>query len=207
MPRVFPTEITAENVATLLAGLRGSTPQIAETAHLDFHTPNGYTVEVTLLDGWQHPQGRRVIEEAVTLLPRFQAQVVEMLARHGRNDGSDDHELGYVEINEEQVYLFYCAQNYNSTWDMAYSRDCSGQWQLDGPPPPSVGEFSPAWRSETVVALAKVIHADRAFDRMPILADALEETGCDNADVLAHCRGADPHARGCWVIALLLDKE
>ena len=57
--------------------------------------------------------------------------------------------------------------------------------------------FDPRWRTETAVALATGIYAGRAFDRLPILADALEEAGCDNADVLSHCRGPGPHARGC----------
>jgi hypothetical protein len=67
--------------------------------------------------------------------------------------------------------------------------------------------FDPAWRSETAVSLASSIYEERAFDRMPILADALEEAGCDHADVLAHCRGPGPHARGCWVIDGVLSKQ
>ena len=67
--------------------------------------------------------------------------------------------------------------------------------------------FSPAWRTETAVALASAIYADRAFDRMPILADALEEAGCDSTDVLAHCRGPGPHVRGCWVVDGVLGKS
>jgi hypothetical protein len=67
--------------------------------------------------------------------------------------------------------------------------------------------LNPGWLSETVVALATGIDAERAFDRMPILADALEEAGCDNADVLDHCRGPGPHVRGCWVVDLLLGKK
>jgi hypothetical protein len=68
-------------------------------------------------------------------------------------------------------------------------------------------KVDPRWRTETVVALATGIYAERAFDRMPILADALEDAGCDNADILAHCRGDGPHVRGCWVVDLLLGKE
>jgi hypothetical protein len=67
--------------------------------------------------------------------------------------------------------------------------------------------FDPAWRTETAVALASAIYAERAFDRLPILADALEEAGCDNTDVLAHCRGPGPHARGCWVVDGVLGKS
>jgi hypothetical protein len=63
------------------------------------------------------------------------------------------------------------------------------------------------WQTETVVALATGIYADRAFDRMPILADAMEEAGCDNADMLNHCRGEGPHVRGCWVVDLVLGKS
>jgi hypothetical protein len=66
--------------------------------------------------------------------------------------------------------------------------------------------FDPKWRSETVVALAAAIYEERAFDRLPILADALEEAGCDHADVLSHCRGDGPHARGCWVVDGVLGK-
>ena len=64
----------------------------------------------------------------------------------------------------------------------------------------------PRWLTPTVTALAAGIYADRAFDRMPVLADALEDAGCDDVDVLGHCRGPGPHVRGCWVVDLLLGK-
>jgi hypothetical protein len=66
--------------------------------------------------------------------------------------------------------------------------------------------FADSWRSETAVALATGIYEERAFDRLPILADALEEAGCDHADVLNHLRGPGPHARGCWVVDGVLRK-
>jgi hypothetical protein len=65
----------------------------------------------------------------------------------------------------------------------------------------------PRWRTSDVNGLARAIYAGRAFDRLPILADALEEAGCDDADVLDHCRRHCEHARGCWVVDLLLDKS
>jgi hypothetical protein len=65
----------------------------------------------------------------------------------------------------------------------------------------------PRWLTETAVALANGIYEERAFDRMPILADALEDAGCDHADILSHCRGDGPHVRGCWVLDLLLGKS
>ena len=55
--------------------------------------------------------------------------------------------------------------------------------------------------------IAHTIYDNRAFDRLPILADALEDAGCDNADMLAHCRQPGEHVRGCWVIDLLLGKK
>lgn len=63
------------------------------------------------------------------------------------------------------------------------------------------------WRTSTVLGLAEGIYEDRAFDRMSVLADAMEEVGCDNADILSHCRGDGPHVRGCWVIDLILGKN
>jgi hypothetical protein len=63
------------------------------------------------------------------------------------------------------------------------------------------------WRTANVIGLAQSIYAERAFDLMPILADALEDAGCDNTDILIHCRQAGKHMRGCWVVDLALGKE
>ena len=65
----------------------------------------------------------------------------------------------------------------------------------------------PANLVATVVALAQMIYDDRHFDRMPVLADALEQAGCTNSDVLDHCRGPGPHVRGCWAVDMILGKE
>lgn len=58
--------------------------------------------------------------------------------------------------------------------------------------------------SPTAAKVARSIYDERAFDNLPILADALEEGGCTNADVLAHLREPGPHVRGCWALDLLL---
>jgi len=63
------------------------------------------------------------------------------------------------------------------------------------------------WNDATVPHIAQAIYDDRAFDRLPVLADALEEAGCTDAAILDHCRGPVPHVRGCWVVDLLLGKE
>jgi hypothetical protein len=67
--------------------------------------------------------------------------------------------------------------------------------------------FDPAWRTDAATGLARAAYDGRAFDRLPILADALEEAGCDVPAVLDHCRdGNIPHVRGCWVVDLVLGK-
>lgn len=65
----------------------------------------------------------------------------------------------------------------------------------------------PSWLLPKMVGLAQGIYGERAFDRMPILADALEKAGCADADILGHCRRPDEHVRGCWVVDLLLGKK
>jgi hypothetical protein len=67
--------------------------------------------------------------------------------------------------------------------------------------------FNPSWRTADAVGLARSMYEARDFAAMPILADALEDAGCDSADVLAHCRGGGPHVRGCWVVDLVLGKS
>ncbi len=66
--------------------------------------------------------------------------------------------------------------------------------------------FSPEWRTDTVVSLARQVYDLREFSAMPILADALQDAGCDNEELLAHCRGERTHVRGCWVLDLVLEK-
>jgi hypothetical protein len=65
----------------------------------------------------------------------------------------------------------------------------------------------PSWLTSEVRSLAEGIYEYRAFDQMPILADALQDAGCDNEDVLTHCRQPGEHVRGCWVVDLLLGKS
>jgi hypothetical protein len=67
--------------------------------------------------------------------------------------------------------------------------------------------LDPTWRTPQVVALAQAINQERVFDCLPVLADALEEAGCDSAELLAHCRAPGPHVRGCWLVDLVLGKE
>jgi len=66
--------------------------------------------------------------------------------------------------------------------------------------------FDARWRTTDVLGLAGAIYEDRAFDRMPLLADALMDAGCADEELIGHCRGPGPHVRGCWVVDLLFGK-
>jgi len=66
--------------------------------------------------------------------------------------------------------------------------------------------FNPEWLTSTVIALARQMYESRDFSAMPILADALQDVGCESAEILDHCRGDGPHVRGCFVVDLILGK-
>ena len=68
--------------------------------------------------------------------------------------------------------------------------------------------FSPEWRTDNAVSLAQGMYESRDFSAMPILADALQDSGCDNTNLLNHCRDEQQvHVRGCWVVDLVLGKS
>ena len=75
-----------------------------------------------------------------------------------------------------------------------FNRDYSDRWYLTRQILPTL-------------ALAKQMYELWNFSAMPILADALQDAGCHNADILDHCRGPGPHVRGCWVVDLILSKD
>jgi hypothetical protein len=64
-----------------------------------------------------------------------------------------------------------------------------------------------AWNQKTVATLARAIRSEKKFDLMPLLGDALEDAGCTDPTILAHCRDSRPHVTGCWVIDLLTAEE
>jgi hypothetical protein len=63
------------------------------------------------------------------------------------------------------------------------------------------------WKTKAVIDLARGMYETRDFAAMPVLADALEDADCHHADILAHCRSAGPHVRGCWVVDAILGKK
>jgi hypothetical protein len=64
--------------------------------------------------------------------------------------------------------------------------------------------FDPSWRTTIVAGLAGMFYAQQTFEDLPIVADALEEAGCDNQDILTHLRSPGPHVRGCWALDFAL---
>ena len=85
-------------------------------------------------------------------------------------------------------------------------RQCDLLRCIFGPPHFRPEALDPAWMSSTVKRLAEAIYETRDFSRLPILADALEEAGCADAEILTHCRQQGPHVRGCWVVDLVLGR-
>jgi hypothetical protein len=97
-------------------------------------------------------------------------------------------------------------------WDDAHQAERLIQCQLIRcifrfPPALRGDQTGLAWNQGVVARLAQSIYLDRAFDGCPVLADALEEAGCSDPDILDHLRGPGPHTRGCWVVDAILGKE
>ena len=130
--------------------------------------------------------------------------------------GEEESALGFV--SEEADYAAWMAQ-----WAAQRSQYAGdGAWpagaaeagqagllrDLFGNPfrPVAIDPAWLAWNNGTVVKMAQAVYEERAFDRLPVLADALEEAGCADPDLLGHLRGPGPQVRGCWAIDLLLGK-
>lgn len=80
--------------------------------------------------------------------------------------------------------------------------------EIVGPAPlPTVDPFWLVHEDSAVVQLAKLIDAEQNFSLLPILADALEDAGCNLPAMLDHCRTPIEHRRGCWLIDLLLGRD
>jgi hypothetical protein len=67
--------------------------------------------------------------------------------------------------------------------------------------------FDSSWLTSTVLTLAQQMYNTRDFSALPILADAVQDAGCENEDILNHCRQPGDHVRGCWCMDLLLGKS
>jgi hypothetical protein len=105
------------------------------------------------------------------------------------------------------------ATGFETAWVTAYTAERIAQAALLREicgSPFHLGSADPAWlvwNDGALRTMAQSIYRDQAFDQMPILADALEDAGCIDVDMLNHCRGPGPHVLGCWGLDLLLGRE
>lgn len=107
-----------------------------------------------------------------------------------------------VKLSDRKLRLISTADGFIAQWSMqsVQMRDVVGN-----PFRPVV--VDPSWLTPAVVSLAKQIYDSRNFSLMPSLSDALQDAGCEEEDILNHCRSAGPHVRGCWVVDLVLGKS
>ncbi|QDU20563.1 hypothetical protein [Urbifossiella limnaea] len=131
----------------------------------------------------------------------FDVREVELSARHAQ-DASYFNASTTTDYENEAGAI---ERMLNGAKEAARREQCDALRDIFGNPFHPV-VFSPEWRTEAVVALARGIYEERAWDRMPVLADALEDAGCDCIELLEYCRGPNTHVRGCWLVDLVLGK-
>ncbi len=119
--------------------------------------------------------------------------------------------IAWHPVSQEAAVWAVCATASESERDATEAAEYAAQVVLlrdiFGPLPFRPMIASPRWLTSGVVTLAQQMYDSRDFAPMSLLANALEEAGCANADVLAHCRGPGPHVRGCFAIDLILGKN
>jgi hypothetical protein len=172
--------VTAENFADGLAD-RGELISA-------FHAAHEAWKEIPLLLGGRH--GKRIKSEKGS-------RAAERVAQVARNAADPEWDIKMARDDARKAGLARNCALAN------YLRDIFGN-------PFRVVVIEPSWLSwnnGTVPKIAQGIYAEPSFDRLPILADALEEAGCDNTDILHHCRLPGEHVRGCWVVDLLMGKS
>ncbi len=118
----------------------------------------------------------------------------------------DDYFISLGQVTGTSFFTPENARYWLATTKPAQHRACRLILDIFGNPFRPIAA-DPAWLTPTVQSIATAIYEDRAFDSLPILADALEEAGCTNVDMLLHCRKPGEHVRGCWVVDLVLGKE
>jgi hypothetical protein len=99
------------------------------------------------------------------------------------------------------------SQQGTDAFDAERAVQCKLLVEIFGNPFRPVSTAITTWRTADVLRLAQTIYDKRAFDRLPVLADGLEDAGCTDAQLLSHLRGPGPHVRGCWALGALLGKE
>ncbi len=99
-----------------------------------------------------------------------------------------------------------CARAIGQTWPVirSYNLERSDLLRCVIGNPFRPEQIAAACLTPETVELARAIDEEQAFDRLPALADPLEQDGCSSSDALTHCRRPGPHGRGCWVLDAIL---
>jgi hypothetical protein len=152
------------------------------------------------------------IEARVDLFAPSETYGVDWRAAHAATKAGSCALTTAKEFNQDA--WIYAAEE--TSWQVRYAHETEGGEhasllrELLGPlpfRPVAIDQAWLLWNNGTVPKLAQTIYDDRSFASLPVLADALEEAGCDNDEILAHCRQPGPHVRGCWALDLVLGKE
>ena len=107
----------------------------------------------------------------------------------------DKVRLGFVPSSQTTVHR-------GEVWEAIH-----GERLREPAPPVQLDPAWLAWNDRTVPRLARAIRDEHAWDRLPVLADALEDAGCTDPVILAHCRAGSEHRLSCWVTDLVLARE
>jgi hypothetical protein len=120
------------------------------------------------------------------------------------------HDAAVVRFHGPHLAANLAGRIASSTADAAAERAAQANLVRDifGNPfrPGALDPFWLAWGNGFIARLSREIYDERAFERLPILADALEDAGCREEVLLGHCRSGAEHARGCWALDLLLTR-
>ena len=145
--------------------------------------------------------------------PTLMEEVEDRARRAVLNAGSPYRDREWENSRKNHPYPCYVAEDVLTAAASLGRRDAAegstihALHDIFGPLPFRDVAVAPAWLTSDVMLLARGIYEEKAFDRMPILADALQDADCDSDDMLNHCRAEKwEHVRGCWVIDLLLGK-
>jgi hypothetical protein len=161
-----------------------------------------------------HRAGSRLIDDGIRVCIEVAERFADGAASAGELEAAPDG-FEYVPASRTDDRLAAWWTTFRDAWLAAHHTgrysdpavQCTALRDILGPLPFRPVVIDPAWvrwNHGTIPAIARRIYEERAFHDMPILADALEDAGCTDADLLAHCRTGGPHVRGCWVVDLLL---
>jgi hypothetical protein len=148
-------------------------------------------------------------------------KLIELRERARQNE-SDSAQLVVMAASRKQIAAFWVAllaagARDGSAITPSYTRSLKSSTEQSGHlrdifgnpfrPLPNLDPTLFTWNDATIPKPAQGIYDNRNFTDLPILADALEEAGCDNADLLNHCRQPGEHVRGCWALDLVLGRQ